>query len=261
MLTVVLGPNGAGKSTLLRILAGELRETYNRIRINGRLLEHFSPQEAALQRAVLTQHYSVNLPFSCEEIIMMGRYPHFRHAPAAPDMAIVRECMEETGVSAFAKRLFNTLSGGEQQRVQLTRVLTQLYPGTRKSSWRQKMLLLDEPTSSMDYPYQHRCMQLLRQLARKGCTVVAVLHDLNLAAQYADMILLLRDGHLLHDAAPAEVLQPHLVSLAYGMDIDVLHPDAYPFPLLLPALHDHSSITQPVKTNHYAYPHQPLAER
>jgi len=243
-ITVLLGPNGAGKSTLLRILAGELYPDHGSILINQVALEKLNPEVLATKRAVLTQHYAVPLPFSCEEIVMMGRYPHYKQSTEVQNKRIIDQCMEEMEVLPFARRMFNTLSGGEQQRVQMARVLAQLADANGRE---ERILLLDEPTSSLDYLQQQLILSKIRSLAKKGYTIILVLHDLNLAAQYADKILLLKEGYMLADGSSNEVLQSSLLSMAYELDIEIISDENYSFPILIPALHNKNRISQPNK--------------
>lgn len=248
--TVLLGPNGAGKSTLLRLLSCEEKPTKGSISINNRPVTKYTAQQLALQRAVLTQHYSVVLPFTCEEIVMMGRYPHQHTSTAANDKKIVEHCLEEMDASVFAHRLFHTLSGGEQQRVQLARVLAQLHNSAVETDndFSDKILLMDEPTASMDYRHQQLCMDRAKALCEKGCTVLAVLHDLNLAARYADNILLMKQGRLIAQGNSNEVLRSAHISEAYETAIDIIHVDDYPFPVLIPSI-DKQKFLNIQKTN------------
>lgn len=234
-VTVVLGQNGAGKSTLLKVLSGEQKPTEGKVLFGQEDLHRLSFQQLAHKRAVLSQQYASNLPFICEEIVMMGRYPHFSNKPAAIDKEIVHQCMEEMQVSPFAARSYQTLSGGEQQRVQMARVLAQLKEHNLHTN--KKVLLLDEPTASMDCLYQQLCLSKAKELARKGYTVLVILHDLNLAAQFADAILLLKQGRLVTMGSVREVLQPAFIAEAYDMEVNVLNYDEYDFPILVPAAH------------------------
>lgn len=243
-ITAVIGPNGAGKSTLVRLLAGDQPPSAGQVQIAGRPLGDWTADALARIRAVLTQHFGVPLPFSAEEIVQMGRYPYARTSTAAADQKIVRECLEEMDVLRFASRQFATLSGGEQQRVQMARVLAQL---SAREGLRGKVLLLDEPTSSLDPLQQQLMLSKIRELARAGLTVLVVLHDLSLAAQYADKLLLLREGYLLAEGTVSEVLEPALLGVAFGLDLDILEQQDYPFPVLVPALHRRAAFSHPTK--------------
>ena len=235
-LTVLLGANGAGKSTLLRLLAGGRAPYAGKILWDQRLLHTIGAAELARRRAVLTQHTVVSLPFTTEEIVMMGRYPHYRNHPCEGDSRIVEECLREMQAIHLKERLFYTLSGGEQQRVQMARVLAQLRvtPGGRKEGDAGGMLLLDEPTSSLDWLHQQLCLQKAKELAISGYTVVVVLHDLNLAAQFADTILLMKGGRLVAAGHKEEVLRPELIRQAYGIDATVIYPEECLFPVIIP---------------------------
>jgi iron complex transport system ATP-binding protein len=235
-ITVVLGANGAGKSTLLRLVSGELQPKTGRIVFNGQLMHQVPPAQLALNRAVLTQQYAVNLPFTCEEVVMMGRYPHFSNKPAAADHEVVQEVMADLHVTHLQARLFQTLSGGEQQRIQLARVLAQLRDAAGTTPNTRKLLLLDEPTSSMDWLHQQLALQKARQLAQQGYGILVILHDLNLAAQFADQLVLLRQGKLIATGTPFEVLQPATIYMAYGIETDLLQQNDYPFPVIIPSL-------------------------
>lgn len=238
-LTVVLGQNGAGKSTLLRLLSGEQKPSEGKIILGDDELHRIPTHRLAHRRAVLSQQYPAALPFNCEEIVMMGRYPHFSNRPAVVDKDIVQQCMEEMQVQGFAKRSYQTLSGGEQQRVQMARVLAQLqsFPMKVSQPGNGKLLLLDEPTASMDCLYQQLCLSKAKELAGRGYTVLVILHDLNLAAQFADTILLLKQGRLITTGTARAVLQPSFIAEAYDMEVDVLESGSHDFPILIPAAH------------------------
>jgi iron complex transport system ATP-binding protein len=237
-LVALLGPNGAGKSTLLRLLCGSIRPNGGSIVYDGKNLQQYSAAVLACRRAVLTQHFAVTLPFTCEEVVLMGRYPHFRHSPAALDRKIVDACMEEMQVTAFRTRLFSTLSGGEQQRVQLARILAQLQDD---QGYHNKLLLLDEPTASMDYLQQQLCLRKAKEVARKGGCVLVILHDLNLAAQFADRIVLLQQGRVVAQGPPAHILQPGTIAGVYGVEVDILRNEQYHFPVIVPAMYKNTS--------------------
>jgi iron complex transport system ATP-binding protein len=231
-VTVILGPNGAGKSTLLRMLAGELKPTSGTVRWQNRPLHQIPPAQLAQQRAVLTQQYAIALPFACEEVVLMGRYPHFSNQPSPEDLSIVKAAMEEMHVAHLAQRPFQTLSGGEQQRVQAARVLAQLWNNQEAAPG--KLLLLDEPTSSMDIQHQQLLLSKACKLAQQQYAVLIVLHDLNLAARYADDIVLLQQGRLLAAGTATKVLQPAILQQAYGIPLQLIQSADYPYPILVP---------------------------
>lgn len=191
-ITAVLGPNGAGKSTLMAALSGLLAPQAGSLCLDGQRLAEFRPEQLAQRLACLPQDTQVAFAFSAREVVEMGRYPH-RQRPSAQEAKIVEACMDLTGVRWLAERELSSLSGGERARVQLARVLAQIWepPADGGGRW----LLLDEPTAALDLQHQHQVMGLLRRQARQqGLGVVVVLHDLNLALRYADDGLLLAGG-------------------------------------------------------------------
>jgi iron complex transport system ATP-binding protein len=199
-MLIILGANGAGKSTLMRLLSGEKTPTGGTIYLGGCPLETYTSKQLALKRAILNQQNIITTDFLTKDIVQMGRYPHFRDLPQEEDLDIICEVMQVTGVSHLADRIIGTLSGGEQQRVHLARVLAQIWDVP------DALLLMDEPVSGMDMKYQQQTLSLASFLAKKGFMVIAVLHDVNLAAQHADRILLLKNGRKWYYGSPAEVL-------------------------------------------------------
>jgi iron complex transport system ATP-binding protein len=209
----VVGPNGAGKSTLLRLLAGELSPSAGDVLIDGKPLKSYSASALALKRAVLPQQTILTFAFSALEVVLMGRNPHLKDGwPNKEDERIAEHAMEVTETTAFAQRKFPSLSGGEQSRVTLARVLAQEAP----------LLLLDEPTSSLDVRHQEQVMATARRLAAAGACVLVILHDLNLAAAYANRIAVLHKGSLVACDAPAAVLRPELLKEVFECEFDVL---------------------------------------
>ncbi len=192
-IVAIVGPNGAGKSTLLQLLAGELEPTSGRIELRGKALAKLSAHEIALERAVMPQHTTLQFAFTVEAVVAMGRHPH--QTPTAVDVDVVSQAMRDADIAHLAARKYTTLSGGERQRVTFARILAQQAP----------LLLLDEPTSSLDLHHQEHLMTLAQAAVGRGGTVVTVLHDLNLAAAYADQIVLLDHGRLVAAGTPAHV--------------------------------------------------------
>ena len=216
----VVGPNGAGKSTLLKAMCGDIRPAVGEVALNGRRLQDWRPGERGRMMAVLPQESSLTFPFTVLEVVMMGRTPH--EPSGRRDQDIARGALETAGMSAFEQRIYPTLSGGERQRVHVARVLAQVW---EESDDGPRCLLLDEPTASLDLAYQHRTLETVRRFAAKGAAVLAVLHDLNLAAQFADRIAILRDGCLLASGRPRDVLTPGIIEEAFAFPAMVLpHP-------------------------------------
>lgn len=207
MVLAVLGANGAGKSTLLRCLSGELRPDAGRVTLLGRPLGQWPARAMARQRAVMPQASALAFPLRAREVTALGRIP-WGGGEAGVDAALT-----EAGAEHLAARWYGTLSGGEAQRVQLARILAQLH-GTPPE---RSLLLLDEPTASLDLRHQHRILEVARGRAAAGATVVMVLHDLHLAARHATHVLLLRDGVPLATGPVPEMLDAALLSATYGV--------------------------------------------
>jgi len=197
-LTAIVGPNGAGKSSLLKLLAGDYKSQAGEIIYNGKVIENYRPKDLAKIRAVMPQHTHLTFPFKVKEVVELG----LLSLGMAGGEQLVKEVMIVTQTWAFRDRLYGALSGGEKQRVQLARVLVQVWAGSDQA----KFLLLDEPTSSMDIAHQHQVLHIASQLKRKNIAVLAVLHDLNMAAAYADQVILLKEGKVYQQGPVAEVM-------------------------------------------------------
>lgn len=210
---VVVGPNGAGKSTLLRILAGELSPTTGHVNLAGRAAHEWPARQRATMRAVLPQQSELSFPFSCYEVVLLGRTPHVNGRESQKDHAITRLAMAATDTRTHEDRAYPTLSGGERQRVQTARVLAQIWEGPSS-----RALLLDEPTSSLDLAHQHALLRIARRMADNRCAVVCILHDLNLAARYATKLAVMHQGRLHAIGPPARVLSTKLLAEVFAVD-------------------------------------------
>lgn len=222
----IVGPNGAGKSTLLRLLSGDLRCTGGGVRLKGRDLASFSSRDLANHRVMLSQHVNVSFPFTVEEIVAMGAGDRPR-AIAAP---LVDAAIAELDLTPFRHRELPTLSGGEQQRAHFARVLVQLACGEAEHG--PGVLLLDEPTSSLDLRHQINLVETAKRRARTGTAVVAVLHDLNLAVRFADRIIVLRKGTVAADGSPAQTITSQMISDVFDVETNIGSEDGQPYVLL-----------------------------
>jgi iron complex transport system ATP-binding protein len=222
-LVGVTGPNGAGKTSLLRVLAGEVPPSAGRVTLGGVPLASLRPLELARRRALLPQHTLLQFAFRALDVVLMGRYPH-RRSSVEEDMSAAGSAMEETDTSHLAARLYPTLSGGEQTRVSFARVLAQETP----------VVMLDEPTVSLDLRHQELVMGVLRSLAGEGAAIIAVLNDLNLAARYADRVALMDRGRLAALAPTREVLRAGLLSEVYRHPVAVVPHPYLDCPLVVP---------------------------
>lgn len=224
-MLVVLGPNGAGKSTLLKGLAGEHKMRSGQVTFAGQALKSWSNRNLARRRAVMPQNVEVNFPLTVEEVVGLGRPPE----PLSTSTPILLELMDLLDITHLRYRRAPSLSGGEQQRVQLARVLAQIW-----DTKEPVLLLLDECTSALDPAHQQQVFSLLRRLARqRGFAVLAVAHDLNLAARFADRLMLLHQGQCYVAGRPSEVLTEQVLAEVYGLSARILELEEG-YPLVLP---------------------------
>jgi iron complex transport system ATP-binding protein len=214
-LVALVGPNGAGKSTLLRTMADDLEPSSGEVLLGGIPLRDMKPHELARQRAVLTQNPSVGFDLIVEDIVALGRIPYAGMESRARSRMIVREVLSLVGATPLADRTIHTLSGGEAQRVHLARAVAQIW--RKPEGTEERYLLLDEPFSALDVAWQHELIHLVCQLRGTTVGILAIVHDLNLAAQYADRIVILRDGAIVAEGTPAAVLNAETISAAFGV--------------------------------------------
>lgn len=226
-MTVIVGPNGSGKTTLMRALTGEVRYS-GAVTLDGEDISRMRPVALATRRAVLPQSIRMAFPFTVLEVVRLGLL-----AGIASDEALPHLALSEVGLAGYEGRFFHELSGGEQQRCQLARVLVQVWAPVEngRSCW----LFLDEPVSSLDIGHQLEVMQLARDYTRRGGGVVAVMHDLNLTAMFADHVVLIESGRVTARGAPQEVLTSNRLSDAYQCHLPVSQlPAQSDLPFVLP---------------------------
>lgn len=226
---VLLGPNGAGKSTLLKLLAGDLEPSAGQIELNGRALRDWTPRERARQRAVLPQSETLRFGFTAEQVVELGRLPCPRHRPQR-ELEISREALSAAGVAHLAARKYPTLSGGERARVQLARVMAQIWEPVELGG---RYLLLDEPTANLDLAHQHECLNLARSFAASGAGVLAILHDPNLALRYADHATLLKNGKVLASGPAQEAITAANLTTLYDVPVQLLWPQDETVPMVV----------------------------
>jgi iron complex transport system ATP-binding protein len=232
-LVGLLGPNGSGKTTLLRLLGGALAPASGAVQIEGRDVRAVPRLEIARRVAMVPQETQLAFEYSVLEIALMGRYPHLGpfELEGPEDVAIARDALEATGTLALAHRPFATLSGGEKQRVVIASALAQFErrPSRRRDAGATagadappQLLLLDEPTASLDLHYQLEVVSLLRRLNReRGLTMVVSTHDLNVAASLCERVVMLREGRVIASGATADVLTADAVQSLYGVRVHV----------------------------------------
>ena len=215
-LHLIIGANGAGKSTLVKVLSRLLAPANGRVLYDGQDVASATERDLARRRAVLSQAIEVAFPLSVREVVTMGRYPHFGTRPSAHDMDIVDDVMAFFEVTEMADRSYPTLSGGEKQRVNFARVLAQVW---RPATGHHRVLFLDEPLTFLDIRHQIDFMKKVRETVAGGdMVVIGVVHDLNLAARFADRLLLLNEGRVLAQGTSAEVLTPSHIRTAFGIE-------------------------------------------
>lgn len=221
IMTAIIGPNGAGKSTLLDLLAGRTRADSGEIAFDGAAIEDWSPLALARRRAFLPQAPEVAFQVRVRDLVALGRSPYHGTPGGLLDAPAVETALKRTDAWQFRDRLYHRISGGERQRVQLARVMAQLWrPPSAEGDARY--LMLDEPTASLDPGHRLAVMRLLRDLVRDGIGVVIALHDLNDAARFADEVVLLERGRVIGRGTPQAVLQPQTLSTAYGAEAEML---------------------------------------
>ncbi|MFQ5579874.1 MAG: heme ABC transporter ATP-binding protein [Nitrospiria bacterium] len=227
----LIGPNGAGKSTLLKLMMKLWKPTEGSIILSQERLEVWTQKMLARQVAYLPQNPVFESAFSCKEVVMMGRYAHLDRfeRESTGDENIVREAMAQTETTHLGDRLITELSGGERQRVLMARTLAQ----------GAQLILLDEPTANLDPHYQLDLLNLIESLVEKGFTVMMAIHDLGLAARYANRLVLLHQGRIVADGNPETVLTPAHLRSVYGIEAEVSrHPKTgrlFVFPIKLEA--------------------------
>lgn len=226
-LTVIIGPNACGKSTLLRTLSRLMQPQSGAVFLDGRLIGDYGTREVAKRLGLLPQSSTAPGDISVADLVARGRYPHqgLFSRWTAQDTQAVNEAMQATGVYELAESTVNSLSGGQRQRVWIAMVLAQQTP----------LLLLDEPTTWLDIAHQIDLMELMCRLNQEnGRTLVVVLHDLNQACRYAGHLIAMRDGKILAEGAPADIVTPALIEQVFGLRCTIIDCPVSHTPLIIP---------------------------
>lgn len=218
-MVAIVGPNGAGKSTLLKALSGEQPSLHGSVTLNGQPMTRWGAEEIARQRAVLPQSPGLAFPFRVWDVVELGRYPHRGRASSLEHQAAIIGAMEAADVVQFAERDCRTLSGGELHRTHFARALAQIWAPL--ANGRERFLLLDEPTAALDLSHQQAILARAHSVARDGAGVLVVLHDLNLAAAFADRIVVMDKGKIVANGTPSETLTAALIQTVWGVECDV----------------------------------------
>lgn len=215
-INLILGPNGAGKSTLVKVICNQLKPQEGSVFYGNKDIRTTTTAKLATLRAVLSQNTELAFPLKVREVVMMGRYPHFQINPTQNDEEACQAAMRFFDVESMADRNYMTLSGGEKQRVHFARVVAQIWYPINESC---RYLVLDEPLTFLDVHYQFHFMHKLRELlTQQDIVIVGVVHDLNLAAKFADHLVLLHEGKLLASGTINEVLTKENMKTAYRLE-------------------------------------------
>lgn len=226
-VTAIIGPNGSGKSTLLKAISGEIQSS-GRITLNGRNISTLKPWELAAMRGVLPQSTTVAFPFTVQDVVRLG----LANGLAADDDTLPSQALAQVDLGGFETRSYQNLSGGEQQRVQLARVLTQVWD--TKDLDQPRWLLLDEPVASLDIAHQFIVLRIARDFAAQGGGVIVVLHDLNLTALFADIVYVLSVGTVWSSGTVSDVLNNETMKSVYGIALPINTIPAAGVPFILP---------------------------
>jgi iron complex transport system ATP-binding protein len=230
-LIALLGPNGAGKSTLLKVLAGDLRPASGQVTLQQTALHDWPRKALGQTRAVLPQHSRISFALTAMEIATYGRFPHCDGLFSAQDKAIASAMLAQMDVAHLARRDFGGLSGGEQHRVQLARVLAQI---DSPDHGRPRYLLLDEPTAALDLPHQHHLLRQARQLAESGNVgVLIILHDINLAARYAHRIVYMKNGRKLDEGSVDDMMDAGKIAACFGIAASIMPHPTHDCPMMV----------------------------
>lgn len=225
-LTAIIGPNGAGKSSLLKTISGECKSFTGDILWNSISWKVATDKSLSTSRATLRQNFNMTFSFGVQEILEMGRYPHSTNTQH--NTKIINEVVEFLDLNSLLHKKYATLSGGEQQRVQLGRVFVQIWDAPQEA-----LLLLDEPVSALDIRFQHQLLHLLQELAKnRKWIIIAVLHDLNQVMQYVDEVLLLKKGQLIAKGSPLDVMTPENLMESYNINASWIKHDEYELPTI-----------------------------
>jgi len=227
---MILGPNGSGKSSFLKIFSGEINKYQGTVLYDDKKIKELRKEELAKKRAVMSQQADLGFPLLVEEVVMMGRYPHFTFNPNKKDITICNEVIERMNLVGFKDRNYLTLSGGEKQRVQYARVLAQVW---EKPIDGYRYLFLDEPLNSLDISYQHEFLQAAIELIKDHTVLIAVMHDINLAAHYADNLFFLKEGELVVHGKPKEILTEDIIEKVFNIKTKVIENPVTGKPLII----------------------------
>ncbi len=219
-INMILGPNGSGKSTWLKIFSGEIKRFSGEVFYGDNSIQSLNLPDLSKQRAVMSQQTALSFPLSVEEVVLMGRYPHFTFNPGKKDVDICNEVMQLLNLSVFKERNYLTLSGGEKQRVQFARMLAQVWETPANS---HRYIFLDEPLNNLDISYQQEFLQIAKSITNTNTVFIAVMHDINLALQYADELFFLKEGKLFASGNANELVTEKLIEEVFNVKAGIIN--------------------------------------
>jgi iron complex transport system ATP-binding protein len=212
---VIAGPNGAGKSTLMKVASGLMQPTSGTVMYDGVPVSDIDPEALARKRAVLSQSVELAFGLTVEDVVLIGRFPHYGAAPARIDFEIVERAIEAVNLSDKRKQPYPTLSGGEKQKAQLARILAQLWGNEESKA--NRVLFLDEPVTGLDIHYQIHILDIAKQMLGENCTVIAILHDLNVAFEYADQVIVIDRGRIAYETDDSSTIPADLIERVFSV--------------------------------------------
>jgi iron complex transport system ATP-binding protein len=216
-LVSVIGPNGAGKSTLLKCISFESPPGQGIILLNNTPIEDYDPKDRARHMAVLPQANTLSFPYTVDEVIALGRTPH--DTPRNTNGVIIRDILHELDLTMFTDRIYTTLSSGEKQRVQLARVMAQIWDVGGEAT---KLLIMDEPLTALDLKYQKELVQIFKKISARGMAIVTVIHDINIALAISDKILALKDGEIAYFDSPGQIEDARMFSNLFNIELEMI---------------------------------------
>lgn len=219
---LIVGPNGSGKSTFIKILSAEIEAYQGNILYEGKDVKKITKQNLSQYRAVLSQHTELSFPMRVDEVVMLGRHPHFEISPSKKDNQIVQDALDLLSLQNLAGRNYQTLSGGEKQRVQYARVLTQIWETPQQGL---RYLFLDEPLNNLDVYYQQQFLSIAQSFMNDATILIGVVHDINIAIRFAQQLYFFVNGKIVAQGVPENIVQPALLKKVFDIDTNIMnHP-------------------------------------
>jgi iron complex transport system ATP-binding protein len=218
-LHMIMGPNGSGKTSLMKIASGQIENFQGHVTYDNLSIKEITTASLATYRSYLSQQNHIPFPLKVIELIQMGRYPHYEYQASKKDFDIIHEVIDQLSIKHLQNRDFNTLSGGEQQRVQFARVLAQVW---EKVANNNRYLFLDEPLNNLDIQYQKYLLQTIRKFINADIVVIMIVHDINWAQAYADKVYFLKEGSLVASGKPAEIITSQLIAEVFKIDAQII---------------------------------------